>query len=97
MTRRQFRDGQIHTILRPYAEAMLAVGGEEQVAVVDLHKASVEVFNRLGDEGSAYFSPNTSDRTHFSRKGALELAQIVADGVARADVKLGQHRRPPTN
>jgi lysophospholipase L1-like esterase len=97
MTRRQFRDGQIYTILRPYAEAMLAVGGEEQVAVIDLHKASVELFNRLGDEGSAYFSPNASDRTHFSRKGALELAQIVADGVARAESKLGEHRRVAAN
>jgi lysophospholipase L1-like esterase len=93
MTRRQFRDGKIHTILRPYAEAMLAVGEAEQVAVIDLHKASVDLFNRLGDEGSADFSPNTSDRTHFSRKGALELARIVADGAERADVKLGQHRR----
>ena len=97
MTRRQFLGGQIHTILRPYAEAMLVVGDEEHVAVIDLHKASVDLFNRLGDEGSAYFSPHPSDRTHFSRKGALELAQIVADGIVRVDSKLGQHRRAGDN
>ena len=97
MARRQFRDGKIHTILRPYAEAMLAVGAEEQVAVIDLHKASVELFNRLGDEGSADFSPNASDRTHFSRKGALAMARIVADGIEPADAKLGKHRRAELN
>lgn len=93
MTRRQFRDGKIHTVLRPYAEAMLAVGEEERVAVIDLHKTSVELFNHLEDEGSADFSPNATDRTHFSRKGALAMARIVADGIERTDSRLGEHRR----
>lgn len=93
MTRRQFRNGQIHTILRPYAEAMLAVGEAENVAVIDLHKASVELFNRLGDEGSSDFSPSSDDRTHFSRKGALAMAQIVVEGVQEVDEKLSEHRQ----
>ncbi|MCA9146438.1 MAG: rhamnogalacturonan acetylesterase [Planctomycetales bacterium] len=96
MTRRQFRDGQIHTILRPYAEAMLAVGQEEKVAVIDLHLASVELFNRLGDAGSSSFSASSSDRTHFSREGALVMARIVADGIDAADVRLSKHHRDVT-
>ncbi len=93
MTRRQFRHGKIYTILRPYAEAMLAVGDEQHVPVIDLHEASVELFNRLGDTGSSDFSPNASDRTHFSRKGALAIAQIVADRVSIVAPKLGRHLR----
>lgn len=78
MTRRRFENGKIHTILRPYAEAMLKVGREEKVAVVDLHRRSVELFNQLGDAGSADLSASASDRTHFSRKGAQAMASIVA-------------------
>ncbi|MCA9118532.1 MAG: rhamnogalacturonan acetylesterase [Planctomycetaceae bacterium] len=91
MTRRQFRGGQIHTILRPYAEAMLTVGKEEHVAVIDLHHASVELFNRLGDDGSSDFSASANDRTHFSRKGALAMAKIVAEGVQTANDSLSKH------
>lgn len=97
MTRRQFREGRIHTILRPYAEAMLAVGAEEQATTIDLHKASVELFNQLGDGGSADFSPNATDRTHFSHKGASAMARIVADGIERTDSRLGKHRRTYPN
>ncbi len=97
MTRRQFRSGKIHTILRPYAEAMLAVGREQDVEVIDLHKASVELFNRLGDEGSSDFSPSKSDRTHFSRKGALAMARIVADGVRVTSGTLREHVQIPAD
>ena len=38
MTRRRFQNGQIWTILRPYADAMLKVGKEQNVPVIDLHK-----------------------------------------------------------
>ena len=81
MTRRVFQNGKIRTILRPYAEAMLKVGREKQVPVIDLHQKSVARFNQLGDAGSAYFSPSKSDRTHFSGKGAREIARLVAEEI----------------
>lgn len=81
MTRRRFKNGQIWTILRPYAEAMIKVGKEENVPVIDLHQKSVALFNQLGDAGSNDFSPSKSDRTHFSRKGALEIARLVAEDI----------------
>ncbi|MCA9017606.1 MAG: hypothetical protein KDA77_19945, partial [Planctomycetaceae bacterium] len=44
----------------------------------DLHQKSVARFNQLGDAGSNDFSPSKTDRTHFSRKGAWEIARLVA-------------------
>ena len=79
MTRRRFEQGRIRTILRPYAEAMIAVGQQKQVPVIDLHAASVELFNRLGDAGSAGLSASASDRTHFSGKGARAMAGLIVD------------------
>ncbi|WP_339733761.1 rhamnogalacturonan acetylesterase [uncultured Gimesia sp.] len=82
MTRRRFQNGMIWTILRPYADAMLKVGREKNVPVIDLHQKSVTLFNQLGDAGSADFSPSKSDRTHFSRKGAQEIARLVAEEIS---------------
>ena len=70
VARRTFVGGKIHTTLQPYADAMLKVGKEKGVPVIDLHAASMALFNRLGDEGSADLTASASDRTHFSRKGA---------------------------
>jgi lysophospholipase L1-like esterase len=75
VARRTFVDGKIHTALQPYADAMLKVGKEKSVPVIDLHAAAMELFARLGDQGSADLTAATSDRTHFSRKGALAIAR----------------------
>lgn len=84
VTRRRFMNGQIWTTLRPYAEAMLKVGREKNVPVIDLHQKSVELFNKLGDEKSAYFSPKPGDRSHFTSKGAREIAKLVAEEIPTA-------------
>lgn len=94
MTRRRFENGKIQTILRPYAEAMLTTGKQEDVAVVDLHAASVELFNQLGDEGSADLSASESDRTHFSRKGAHTMAQLISNGIRERVPMLRSCLRP---
>lgn len=81
VARRIFAEGKPTSTLTPYADAVHKVGRELQVPVVELHAASFALFGKLGDEGSADFSPSTKDRTHFSRKGALEIARLVADRV----------------
>ena len=53
VARRTFANGKIHTALQPYADAMLKVGREKNVPVIDLHAASMKLFGRLGDQGSA--------------------------------------------
>jgi len=81
MTRRVFKDGKIHTTLRPYAEAALKVAKEEAIPAIDLHARSVVMFNVLGDAGSADYSPSQPDRTHFSSKGARAIAKLVVEGI----------------
>lgn len=96
MTRRRFENGEIWTILRPYAKAMLKVGKEKNVPVIDLHKKSVALFNQLGDAGSNDFSASKSDRTHFSRKGALAIARLVAEEIPTTVPELKPYLKQPT-
>jgi lysophospholipase L1-like esterase len=87
MHRRMFTpDGAVTQELLPYAEAMNRVGGETKTPVIDLYTRSSELFGRLGDAGSADFTPR--DRTHFSEKGARVMAYFVAEGAAEADPRL---------
>ena len=94
MTRRRFQNGKISTTLRPYALAMLKVGKEKQVPVVDLHAASVAMFNRLGDAGSADFSASKSDTTHFSKKGAVAIAELVVRELPKVEPSLKVYLKP---
>jgi lysophospholipase L1-like esterase len=84
VARRVFENGKPVTTLQPWADAMFAVGKETKTAVIDLHSASFRLYEKLGDAGSADFSPSTSDRTHFSRKGAGVMASLVASGIPKS-------------
>lgn len=79
VARRIFDNGKAVTTLTPYADAMKKVAAERKVPLVDLHAASFDLFNKLGDAASADLSASVSDRTHFSRKGATEIAKLVAN------------------
>jgi lysophospholipase L1-like esterase len=89
MHRRTFQDGKLTEELKPYAEAMKAVAAEKKVPVVDLYARSGELFEKLGDAGSADLSCNPKDRTHFSEKGARAMAQLVADELKKVNERLG--------
>lgn len=78
VARRIFANGKAVTTLTPYADATKKVAAEKKVPLVDLHAASFQLFDELGDDASADFSAAASDRTHFSRKGATEIAKLVA-------------------
>lgn len=89
MERRRFGpDGKLAPSLQAYADAMIAVGKEEDVPVVDLHAASVELFNRLGDAGSAELSSSAKDRTHFSEKGARTMVRLIVQRLAVVEPSL---------
>lgn len=90
MTRRRFENGAVRTSLGPWVAATRAVGKEHQVPIVDLHTASVKFLTELGDAGSADLSPSVSDRTHFSRKGALAMARLVTLSLPEAEPRLKQ-------
>ena len=95
VARRTFQDGKPATTLRPYADAMKKVGRETDTPVIDLHTASLKLFGALGDEGSAHFSASATDRTHFSRRGALAVARLVVNELPVAAPGLATHLRLP--
>jgi lysophospholipase L1-like esterase len=79
VARRTFdKDGKPTTTLGPYADATKKVAKDQGVPVIDLHQLSFELYGKLGDKGSADFSPAEADRTHFSKKGAKAIAELVA-------------------
>lgn len=97
VARRIFQDGKPVTTLQPYADAMRHVGRETDTPVIDLHAASFKLFGDLGDEGSADLSAAATDRTHFSRKGALAMARLVTEALPATVPALAVHLRPIKN
>ncbi len=79
VARRTFAGGRAASTLGPYADAMKIVGEATKTPVIDLHASSVALYDKLGDEASADYTAATTDRTHFSRKGALAMARLVID------------------
>ena len=80
MHRRRFDPaGRITQELAPYAEAMQAVAAEKQVLCIDLHRLSGEAMQAMGDAGCADWFCSPADRTHFSEKGALFMARLIAE------------------
>jgi len=78
MCRRTFGpDGKLDDALGPYASAMKEVAAEKKVGVIDLHTTSGELFQKLGEAGSAELANKAGDRTHFSEKGARVMAGLV--------------------
>ena len=84
VARRTFRNGKPTTSLTPFAEATKMVAKEKGVPVIDLHQLSFDLFAKLGDAGSVDFSPSTTDRTHFSKKGAVAMAGLVAKAIPKS-------------
>lgn len=85
VARRTFdKDGKPTTSLTPFADATKKVAKDKGVPVIDLHQLSFDLYAKLGDSGSADFSPSEADRTHFSKKGAKAVAGLVAKALPDA-------------
>ena len=77
------KEGKLFSTLQPYVDAMKKVGAETKTAVIDLHATSFALFDQMGEKASMDCGPVDKDRTHFSRKGALLIARLVAEGIQR--------------
>jgi lysophospholipase L1-like esterase len=97
VARRVYVEGKLTTSLTPYVEAVLAVGQEMKVPVVDLHRASFALFQQMGEKFCKLYGPSETDRTHFSGEGARMVARLVAEGLEREVPDLRPHLRltPP--
>jgi lysophospholipase L1-like esterase len=94
VARRTFVEGKIVDHLDPYVTAVVVVGTETSTPVVDLHQAAADLFEKLGDAGSADLTASAEDRTHFSRKGAQAMAKLVAEHLPSAESDLAALLRP---
>lgn len=84
VARRTFdKDGRLTSSLLPYVDAMKKVGLETQTPVIDLHAASFALFDQMAEKAALDYGPSAKDSTHFSRKGALMMARLVAEGIPR--------------
>ena len=78
VTRRTFNEnGEINSTLMPWAEATHAVAQELRVPFIDLHKASVTHYNKIGQEASMAFNPKEEDVSHFNMKGANAITDLI--------------------
>ncbi|BET68065.1 rhamnogalacturonan acetylesterase [Opitutales bacterium ASA1] len=93
MQRRQFDElGRIRNSLGDYPEAVRAVAREEGVALIDLERMSVRLYEALGpDTAPRAFAAEGRDPTHHNNYGAYQLAQCVAQGIREAELPLAAH------
>jgi lysophospholipase L1-like esterase len=91
---RSLVNGKVTDRLGPYVTAVLEVARESETAVIDLHAASVELYEKLGEEAGSVLNPSPKDRTHFSREGAKAIARLVADRIPMAVPKLAERLKP---
>jgi beta-1,2-mannobiose phosphorylase / 1,2-beta-oligomannan phosphorylase len=95
VARRTFKDGKIHTLLQPYVDAMKKVAKETKTPVIDLHTASLALYDGLGEKESADLNPAPTDYSHFSRKGARAIAKLVVSALPAAAPELAKHLKFP--
>ncbi len=98
MTRRNFRDGKIHSDLSPWVEAVKRVAAEKNVPLVDLHARSIELLEKIGPEAAAAFDPATKDgrpdHTHLSAAGGEAMAKLIATELRTVEPKLAALLKP---
>ncbi len=77
-----------------YPAVVREVAAAANTYLIDIHKKSLEFFTQLGEEKTKElflhikpgkyksFPEGKEDNTHFTRKGAIEIAKMVAGGIA---------------
>lgn len=92
--RRRFDDtGKFYDTHGLYPDIVREVASEMKVPLIDLHRASGELLTETGEEASKelflHIAPGHNpllpegleDNTHFSEKGALQMASLFIEGV----------------
>ncbi|MFT5412026.1 MAG: lysophospholipase L1-like esterase [Verrucomicrobiales bacterium] len=63
--------------LPAFAQSAQAVAKEANVPFIDLNSISIAHHNQIGPEASAAYNFNEADATHFSKKGAKAIADLI--------------------
>ncbi len=87
-----------------YVDATFEAGNQFDVPVLDLHQASVDLYQELGfcpipggdvsaQTGGAVGAFFCDDHTHFDDGGAQQIADLVATGLAELGLPIADHLR----
>lgn len=83
--------GKIKNTHGDYPEAVRQVAREENVALIDLHAMSAQLYEALGpDVAPRAFSNGGKDATHHNNYGAYLLAKCVVTGIRDAQLPLAE-------
>jgi lysophospholipase L1-like esterase len=63
--------------LTDYAHAAEVVAEELNLPFIDLHHASIAHHNKIGRDESMTYNFKEGDRTHFNRKGAEAISELI--------------------
>ncbi|MEI7948028.1 MAG: rhamnogalacturonan acetylesterase [bacterium] len=98
VTRRTFdKNNRIASSLTPFAEAAKAVAKEMDVPFIDLHTLSVEHHNAIGPEASMTYNPKADDMTHFNKKGAEAITDLIIHELKAVVQDLNTYIKKPTS
>jgi len=94
LTRRTFKDGELANDLRPWAEAVIHVGAEQGVPVLDLNAISHAAVAAMGQPAADTLAeaPPRFDRTHLGPKGAELFSGQVMEGLLKIRPELAGAR-----
>ena len=94
LTRRAFKDGELANDLRPWAEAVIHVGAEQGVPVLDLNAISHAAVAAMGQPAADTLAeaPPRFDRTHLGPKGAELFSGQVMEGLLKIRPELAGAR-----
>ncbi|MGI9240738.1 MAG: rhamnogalacturonan acetylesterase, partial [Verrucomicrobiales bacterium] len=65
--------------LTDYAHAAEAVAEELNLPFIDLHQISIAHHNEIGREASMTYNFKEGDKTHFNKKGAEAIANLLLE------------------
>lgn len=89
--RLHYVEGEFLADFGDYCNAMKEVAVENNVPIIDLMKSSIEYFTSIGYEQTEklfMISVNGTDCTHFTKKGANEMAKLLSQEIKRSPIKL---------
>lgn len=89
-----FSNGTYFNDFQYYCYAMKQVAYEKDCAIIDLMTKCLDYYSTLDyDEVFKFYmvSSNGTDYTHFTEKGAAELAKLVSQGVKELDMPISKY------
>ncbi len=77
--------------LTDYANAAEAVAEELKLPFIDLHRASIAHHNKIGRDESMSYNFKEGDKTHFNKKGAEAITEVILEELKTAVPELATY------